>query len=350
MEYRFLGRTGVRVSPICLGTDNYGDATPEDEAMRMINRALDAGINLLDTADVYRSEVTIGKALAENGKRHQVILATKVHHPVGPGPNDRDLSRLHILRQCDESLRRLRTDYIDLYQVHRPCFHIPVDETLGALTDLVHQGKVRYIGCSTHPAWKIMEALMISELKGYARYISEQSPYNLLDRRIENETLPMCQAHGLGVLAWSPLAMGMLAGRYSHWDGRQANYPPGSRAARDIESRPTGGIYSERVTPRAVKVARRYADLAEKYGLSPAQFAVLWVKDQEGITAPLVGARTLEQLHQILPLLEMKLDESARAACDRIVPPGTNVANFFNTALWGTQRSDVPWSDGSQRM
>lgn len=350
MEYRTLGRTGVKVSPICLGTDNYGFVTPEDEAIRMINRALDAGINLLDTANVYASEPIIGKALAENGKRHQVILATKVHHPVGPGPNDRDLSRLHIMQQCEESLRRLKTDYIDLYQVHRPCFHIPVDETLGALTDLVRQGKVRYIGCSTHPAWKIMEALMVSELKGYARYISEQSPYNLLDRRIENELVPMCQAHGVGILTWSPLAMGILAGRYSNWDGKIENYPADSRAALDIERRSTGGIYSERVTPRAVEVGNQFVNLAKEYGISPAQLALLWVKDQEAITAPLAGPRTLEQLEHTLSVMEMELDDSLRAACDELVPPGTNVANFFNTALWGKQQTEVPWGDGSPRV
>ena len=302
-RYRTLGRTGVRVSPICLGTDNYGGATPEDEAIRIINRALDAGINLLDTANAYRSEPIIGKALAENGKRHQVILATKVHHPVGPGPNDRDLSRLHIIQQCERSLRRLQTDYIDLYQLHRCCFHIPVDETLSALTDLVRQGKVRYIGCSTHPAWKVMDALMVSELKGYVRYISEQSPYNLLDRRIENELVPMCQAHGLGILAWSPMAMGILAGRYAGWDGDPENYPAGSRAAR------VGGIYAERVTPRAVEVGDQFVDLAKECGISPAQLAILWVKDQEGITAPLVGARSVEQLEHILPIMEMDLDD-----------------------------------------
>jgi aryl-alcohol dehydrogenase-like predicted oxidoreductase len=350
MEYRTLGRTGVKVSPICLGTDNYGFVTPEDEAIQMINRALDAGINFLDTANVYTSEPIIGKALADNGKRHQVILATKVHHPMGPGPNDRDLSRLHIMQQCEESLRRLRTDYIDLYQVHRPCFHIPVDETLGALTDLVRQGKVRYIGCSTHPAWKIMESLMVSELKGYARYISEQSPYNLLDRRIENELVPMCQAHGVGILAWSPLAMGILAGRYSDWDGEIENYPADSRAALDVERRQTGGIYSERVTPQAVKVGNQFVNLAEEYGISPAQLALLWVKDQEGITAPLAGPRTFEQLEHTLAVLEMELDDSLRVACDELVPPGTNVANFFNTALWGKQRTEIPWDDGSPRV
>jgi len=199
MEYRTLGWTGVKVSPICLGTANFADPTPEDEAIRIINRALDAGINLIDSGDSYangESERIIGKALAGNGRRQQVILATKVHYPTGPGPNDRGNSRLHLIKACEDSLRRLRTDYIDLYQIHRPAFDMSVDETLGALTDLVRQGKVRYIGCSTHPAWKIMEALMVSQMNGYARYVAEQPPYNLLDRRIENEIVPLCQAMG----------------------------------------------------------------------------------------------------------------------------------------------------------
>ena len=185
---------------------------------------------------------------------------------------------------------------------------------------------------------------MVSELKGYARYISEQSPYNLLDRRIENELVPMCQAHGLGVLCWSPLAMGILAGRYAGWDGDPENYPAGSRAAR------TGGIYAERVTPQAVEVGNQFVNLAKEYGISPAQLAMLWVKDQEGVTAPLVGARTVEQLEHILPVMEMDLDESVRAACDELVPPGTNVANFFNTAMWGKQLTKAPWSDGTPRI
>ncbi len=367
MEYRTLGRTGIKVSPICLGTDNYGFVTPEDEAIRMIDRAIDAGINLIDTANVYKSEPIIGKALAENGKRHQVLIATKVHHPVGPGPNERDLSRLHIIRQCEESLRRLRTDYIDLYQLHRACFHIPVDETLSAMTDLVRQGKVRYIGSSTHPAWKIMEAIMVSELKGYVRYVSEQSPYNLLDRRIENELIPMCQAHGVGLLAWSPLAMGILAGRYADWDGKIENYPAGSRAAvdmsgrtkdpagskavlEDMQSRKGGGIYSERVRPEAVVIGNRFDQLAKEHGVSPAQLALLWAKDQESITATLIGARTMAHLEGLLPVLEMELDESVRAACDELVPPGTNVANFLNTSLWGKQHTKIPWTDGSPRL
>ena len=351
MEYRTLGRTGVRVSPICLGTDNYGYVTPEDEAIRMIDRAIDAGINLLDSANVYTSEPIIGKALERNGKRHQVLITSKVHHPVGPGPNDRDLSRLHIIAECEKSLRKLRTDYIDLYQIHRACFHIPVDETLSAMTDLIRQGKVRYIGCSTHPAWKIMEAIMVSELKGYARFVSEQAPYNLLDRRIENELVPMAQAHGVGILVWSPLAMGILAGRYAGWDGDTKNYPADSRAAFDVEKSAIGkGIYSERVTPAGVRVGDKFVKLAKEHDITPAQLALLWVKDQPGITAPLAGARTLEQLEEVLAVLEMTLSDELRAACDELVPPGTNVANFLNTALWGQQKTDLPWGDGSARV
>jgi aryl-alcohol dehydrogenase-like predicted oxidoreductase len=327
MNYRVLGRTGVNVSPLCLGTSNFADPAPEDESIRIIERALDAGINLIDSADSYaggESERIIGKALAQNGRRHQVLLATKVHYATGPGPNDAGNSRLHIMRACEESLRRLQTDYIDLYQLHRPSPDIPVDETLGALTDLVRQGKVRYIGCSTHPAWQVMETLMVSELKGLARFVSEQPPYNLLDRRIENELVPLCQKYGLGILPWSPMAMGVLVGRYSDAE----HYPADSRAAL------RGGIYAERVTARGIEVGDRFVKLAEEAGISPAQLANLWVKDQPGITAPLLGPRTVEQLEHLLPVLEMQLSDDLRAACDELVPPGSAVANFHNSAPW----------------
>ena len=239
VDYRLLGRSGIRVSPLCLGTMNFGGPTPEDEAIRIIHAALDRGINFMDTANMYNdgeSERVVGKALKQGNRRDQVILATKCFWPVGDGPNDRGLSRYHILRACEDSLRRLQTDHIDLYQMHRPDFDVPIDETLSALTDLVRQGKVCYIGCSTYPAWKVMEALMVSERKGYARYTTEQPPYNLLDRRIENELVPLALEYNLGLLPWSPLAMGILAGRYP-LDG---SLPEGSRAAR------RGGVFVER--------------------------------------------------------------------------------------------------------
>ena len=327
MDYRLLGRTGVKVAPLCLGTDNFANPTPEDESVAIINRALDAGINLIDTSNSYakgESERIIGRTLKENGRRHDIILATKAHYPTGPGPNDRGNSRLHLMKACEDSLRRLQTDHIDLYQLHRPSFELPIDETLSALTDLVRQGKVRYIGSSTAPAWKVMEAILTSELKGYVRFVTEQPPYNLLDRRIENELVPMCRTHGLGILPWSPLAMGMLVGRYADAE----KYPAGSRAGL------RGGIYAERVTARGIEVGNEFVKLAQEVGISAAQLAVLWVKDQPGVTAPLIGPRTLEQLAHYLPVLEMTLGDDVRAACDALVPPGSAAANFHNSAPW----------------
>ncbi len=331
MEYRRLGRSGVKVAPLALGTGNFSDPTPEDEASRIIHRAIDAGINLIDTGNSYsdgESERMIGRALAAGNRRHEVILATKVFYKVGPGPNDEDLSRLHIIRACEDSLRRLKTDYIDLYQIHRPSPSIPVDETLGALTDLIQQGKLRYIGSSVHPSWKIMEAIMRSELKGYARLVCEQPPYNLLDRRIENEIVPMCQAYGLGIITWSPLAQGVLAGRYSS----ATDMPADSRGAL------RGGIYSERITPQGIEIGNEVIKLAAEHGMSPAQLATLWVKDQPGITAPIIGPRTLEQLEHALPVLDMTLSDELAQACDNLVPPGGAVASFYNSATWMKQR------------
>ncbi len=331
MEYRTLGRSGVKVAPLALGAGNFSDPTPEDEASRIIYRAIDAGINLIDTGNSYsdgESERMIGRALAKGNRRHEVILATKVFYKVGPGPNDEDLSRLHIIRACEDSLRRLKTDYIDLYQLHRPSPSIPFDETLGALTDLIQQGKLRYIGSSVHPSWKIMEAIMRSELKGYARLVCEQPPYNLLDRRIENEIVPMCQAYGLGIITWSPLAQGVLAGRYSS----ATELPADSRGAL------RGGIYSERITPQGIAIGNEVIKLAKQHGMSPAQLATLWVKDQPGITAPIIGPRTLEQLEHALPVLEMTLSDELAQACDQLAPPGSAVASFYNSATWMKQR------------
>jgi aryl-alcohol dehydrogenase-like predicted oxidoreductase len=326
MEYRLLGRTGVRVSPLCLGALNFGDATGEADAVRIMHAAFDAGLNFVDTANVYsdgRSETIVGKGLA--GRRDRVILATKVHGRTGDGPNDGGTSRLHILRAANDSLRRLGTDYIDLYQIHRPRPEIPIDETLGALTDLVRAGKVRYIGCSTHPAWMVMEALAVSERYGFARYVSEQPPYNLLDRRIENELVSLALRYNLALIPWAPLAQGVLAGRYA--SGQP--YPEDARAARQ-----PGSIYAQRVTPRGIEVGEKFTALAREHGRTPGQLALLWCKDQPGITAPIVGPRTLEQLQELLPVLDMTLTDPERAACDALNPPGGVIANFHNTAGW----------------
>ena len=330
MEYRTLGRTGVMVSPICIGTFNFTDPTPEDEAHRIVERALAAGINFFDTANTYHdgaSERLLGKSIAKLTARNGVIIMSKSFFPTGPGPNDRGNSRLHILRSCEESLKRLGTDYIDVFLLHRPAFDIPHDESLWALDDLVRQGKVRYIGCSAHPAWRVMEGLMISESKRLARYVVEQPPYNLLDRRIENELVPLCLRHGLGITPFAPLAQGVLAGRYSD----ATAFPADSRAAR------LGGTYAGRVNRRGIEVGRAMAALARQNGLSAGELAMLWVKDQLGITAPIFGPRTLAQLEQILPVLGMQLSPELRAAADELVPPGSAVTDYHNSSGWMKQ-------------
>jgi aryl-alcohol dehydrogenase-like predicted oxidoreductase len=332
MEYRQLGRCGVRVSPLCLGTDNYGNPTPEAEAERIVLRALDAGINFIDTADMYaggESERMLGRILRASGRRDQVVLATKCHYPTGPGPNDRGNSRLHILRAVEESLRRLQTETIDLYQLHRPDFSVPLEETLRALDDLVRAGKVRYIGSSTAPAWHITEALLTSELRGLVRFVCEQSPYNLLDRRVENELLPMVRRFGLGLITWSPLAMGMLAGRYADGDAPPAD----SRAVL------RGGIYAERVTAAGVAAGNRVAALARAAGLAPAPAAVAWLLAQPGVTAPIIGPKSVAQLESLLPALEQQLPADFLAACDTLSPPGGVIASFFNSAPWMAQKT-----------
>lgn len=291
----------------------------------MVHMALDAGINIIDTADVYaagESERIIGKALA-GARRGQVVLATKVHFPTGTGVNERGNSRHHILRAVEASLTRLGTDHIDLLQIHRPDFSVPLDETLRALDDLVRQGKVQYIGSSTFPAWMVVEALWTSERLQLERFVSEQPPYNLLDRRIENELVPMARRHGVGLLTWSPLAAGQLAGRYA-----TAKAPPPDSKAFSI------GYVADRLTDRGIEVAAGLAALARERGQTPSQLALTWVKDQPGITAPILGSRTEAQLAEALPVLEMALDTDAVTALDALVPPGSAVADFHNTSGW----------------
>jgi aryl-alcohol dehydrogenase-like predicted oxidoreductase len=335
MEYRNLGRTGVLVSSLCLGTGNFGFKASEDVARQVMEAALDAGINFFDTADSYsggESERIIGRFLKDSGQRERVILATKVYYPIGEGLNNRGLSRYHVMRGCEDSLRRLQTGHIDLYITHRSASSVvPVDETLGALTDLVQQGKVRYIGCSTHPAWEMMEALMVSDMKGYARYVAESSPYNLLDRRVENERVPLCQRYGLAMMPWSPIAMGMLAGRYPV----DRPFPEGSRAAANPQ-----GIYADRINRRGLQVAARVPEVASRYGLTPAQISLLWVKDQAGITSPIIGPRTSEQLTEMLQVADMHADDDLRAAFDELNPPGMAVSHFHNTSGW--MKATVP--------
>ena len=326
MEYRKLGRTGVSVSPLTLGAMNFGGPTEKAESIAMIHRALDAGINFIDTSNSYNngeSERIVGEALQQYGKRDQVVLATKVFNKTGEGVNDKGPTRYHMIKACEDSLRKLQTDHIDLYQLHRPPVDMPQDETLRAFEHLVTSGKVVYIGSSTHPAWLIMEALSISERYGWARYISEQPPYNLVDRRIENEIVPLCQRYGMAILPWSPLAGGILAGRYA-----ADLLPDGSRAAR------SGDMFRDRITTRALEVARQVAVLAKERNLTPAQLALLWVKDQPGVTSPIIGPRTMAHLESFLPILDMNLAEDDRPLFDALVHPGNAVADFHNSNEW----------------
>ena len=326
MEYRTLGRTGVKVSPLCLGTMNFPDPSGEAESIAMINRALDGGINFIDTANVYNrgeSEKVVGKALKGNGRRDEVVLATKVYGTMGDGPNEGGVSRYHIIKSAEDSLRRLQTDHIDLYQLHRPGLTVPQDETLRAFDDLVRSGKVRYIGCSTHPAWMVMEALAVSERYNLTRYVSEQPPYNLLDRRIENELVPLAQKYDLALLPWSPLAGGILAGRYN--DPR--NYPEGSRAS-------SGEWFARRVNQAVIDVALKLEEMAVERDMTITQLALLWVKDQPGVTSPIIGPRTINHLDDALAVLEMSLDEADIPVFDQLVHPGNAVADFHNSNDW----------------
>ena len=328
MEYRKLGRSGVLVSPLCLGTMNFGGSTSEEDSFVIMQKAVDMGINFFDTANVYNkgeSERIIGKFLKENNLREQVFLATKVNGRMGELPNDAGASRYHILKACEDSLKRLRTDHIDLYQLHRPPSTHPQDETLRAFDDLIHAGKVRYIGCSTHPAGMVMEALSLSEHYGLNRYISEQPPYNLLDRRIENVLIPLCQKYDLAIIPWSPLAMGILAGRYPRTD----NYPENSRAHLWDSS-----MVKARVTQRGIDVGKTVQKMAEERGMTASQLSLLWIKDQPGITAPIIGPRTLAHLEDALGILDKKLDDADRPLFDELVHPGNAVADFHNSNDW----------------
>ncbi len=327
MEYRLFGRTGLRVSPLCLGIMNFGGRTSDEDAATMFDMALDAGINFIDTANVYndgRSEALLGKLLRERKVRHKLVIASKVHFPTGDGPNERGNSRLHIQQACEASLQRLGVETIDLYQIHRPDFDIDQEETLRALDDLVHQGKIRYFGTSTHPAWLVMEGLAIAQRLGLNRYVSEQPPYNLLDRRIENELVPLALRYRLALIPWSPLAGGILAGRY----------PPGGVIPSDSRAATWKGM-AERANERGRRAAYRMAEIASDLGISPSQLALRWIMHQPGITAPIIGPRTPAHLADNLAVLDMPpLDDSVLAALDAIFPPGTALSNFHNNSGW----------------
>ena len=321
MEQRPLGRTGVSVSKFCLGAMMFGAwGNPDhDESVRIIHAALDAGVNFIDTADVYgqgESEEIVAKALA-GGRRDNVVLATKFHNAMGDDPNQRGNSRRWIMRAVEDSLRRLGTDWIDLYQVHRPDPGTDIEETLGALTDLVHQGKVRYIGGSTFPASAIVEAQWAARDRGLQRFVTEQPPYSILVRAIEADVLPTCSRYGMGVMSYSPLTGGWLSGRWRKNTGQQSS----SRAAR----LPERFDLSHPANQRKLDAVEELAQLADEAGITLIQLAIAFVLRHPAITAALIGPRTMDQLEGQLAAVDVVLDDALLDRIDEIVAPGITI-------------------------
>jgi aryl-alcohol dehydrogenase-like predicted oxidoreductase len=323
MEHRTLGRTGVKVSPLCLGAMMFGAwGNPDhDESVRIIHAALDAGINFIDTADVYsrgESEEIVGKALA-GGRRDDVVLATKFHGVMGEDPNEQGNSRRWIVRELEASLKRLGTDHVDLYQVHRPEADTDIEETLSALTDLVRAGKVRYIGSSTFPPSQVVEAQWVSRDRRLERFVTEQPPYSLLVRGIEADLLPTAERHGMGVIPWSPLAGGWLSGRFRRGPGEQEL--TSRRAAR----LPERYDLSTPANQRKLDAADALAQLAEDTGLSLIHLALAFVIRHPAVTSAIIGPRTMEHLEGQLGAVDVTLSDDVLDRIDEIVPPGTNL-------------------------
>ena len=323
MEYRLFGRTGAKVSSICLGAMMFGGKTNPEDSYAIIDRAISEGINFIDTANVYnrgRSEEVVGEALKRSGKRNEIVLATKFHGAMGDGPNDMGSSRRHIIAQCEASLRRLQTDYIDLYQIHRPRSDTPIDETLRALDDLVRAGKVRYIGTSTFAAWQIVESIYVAKELGSNRFVCEQPPYHLLDRRVERELIPVAQNYGVAVIPWSPLAGGMLTGKYKRGEAPGEDTRWGD---------PRNAQYQRRNTDRMWDVIEPLERMAKEKGCTFSQFALAWVEQRPGITSPIIGPRTMEQLDDNLGAAKVTFTEDELKQIDRIIRPGDHVSPYY---------------------
>lgn len=332
MDYRSLGRSGLKVSPLCLGTMMLGGwgNTDEAECVRIVHRALDAGINFVDTSNNYgegSSEEIVGKALA--GRRNAAVLATKVWSRMGPGPNEQGLSRKAIHEQVESSLRRLGTDVIDLYQIHRPDRTTPWEETLSALTDLVRQGKVRYIGCSTNhindpwtspwtvrlEAWEVVETLWVSERQGFERWVSLQPPYSILRRAMEVEHFPMTQRFGIGNMVWSPLEGGWLAGKYRKGQANPLDTPRAKSWVGDL---------ANPKFVRRIDAVEELLKLAEEKGTPLARFALRWTLRHPAVTSTIIGPRTIGQLEDSLASLDVTVTDEDSARVDALVPPGTS--------------------------
>jgi len=319
MEYINLGHTGLKVSRLCLGMMTYGSqqwrdwVLPEDAGRPIIQRALEFGINFFDTADVYSlgvSEEITGRALRDFARRDEVVIATKVFNAMGDKPNQGGLSRKHVLSAIDDSLRRLGTDYVDLYQIHRWDYTTPIEETLEALNDVVRAGKARYIGGSSMFAWQFAQALYLSDQKGWARFVSMQGHYNLIYREEEREMIPLCRAEGIGLIPWSPLARGFLAGNRSREGGGETARAKSDQYAHQMYYQETD-----------FQVAERAAELAEHRGVSPAQIALAWILRQPGVTSPIIGASKMRHLEEAIAALEIKLSDEESKSLEELYQP-----------------------------
>ncbi len=322
MQYRTLGRAGVKVSQLCLGTMMFGGPTNEKNSIRIIHRAMDAGINFLDTANVYNageSERIIGKAVRTNRKKW--VIATKVHGSMGDDVNENGSHRFHIMSEVEASLKRLGTDHIDVYYLHRWDATTQIQESLRALDDCVRQGKVRYIACSNFQAWRICEALCTSEKFGLEEFVCVQPLYNIVNRDIEVELLPFCQKYGVGVVPYSPLARGVLSGKYR--SGQES--PAGSRAARQDRR-----ILQTELREQSYEVAQQLKPLADAHGKTLTQFALAWVLANPIITSVIIGPRTMEQLKDNLGCLDCTITENDENAINQLVPPGEHTGEGYN--------------------
>lgn len=327
MNYRTLGRTGIKVTPYCLGAMNFGAMSNPDheDSIRIIHKALDAGINFIDTADFYshgESEEIVGKAL--KGRRDNVVLTTKAHLPMGDDPNQQGNSRRWLTRALEDSLRRLQTDHVDLYIVHRPSPDTDIEETLSALTDLMRAGKVRAIGSSTFPASEIVEAQWVAERRGLARFSAEQPPYSILNRGIEREVLPVCERYGMGVMVWSPLAMGQLTGRYRK----------GQPLPESVRTKYFPGQMSDE---RRLDAIEQLIAVAEEAGLSLTHMAMAFAIAHPGVTSAIIGPRTMEHLDNLLAGAEVVLSDEVLNKIDEIIAPGAEAgpleANYNPPAI-----------------
>ncbi len=300
MEYRRIGRSGLKVSEICLGTMTFGVSVDEDEAMRIVNLAYDAGINFFDTADGYsigRSEEILGKVL--KGRRREAVVATKFFNPMGPGPNDSGMSRVHIMNAIEDSLRRLQMDHVDIYYIHHVDAQTPLEEMLRAMDDLVHQGKVRYIACSNYQAWRLSEALWISDSNNLARFECYQPQYSLVVRDIEQELVPLCLHKELGIVPWAPLAGGFLAGKYK----------PGQRVVSGTRSEEKWNWHGAFFAANADETLTTLLEVAQDLGRSPSQVALRWLLDRPGVSSAISGVRTAEQLRDNVGATGWRLEE-----------------------------------------